>query len=181
MSVKRFFVQHIKFDGVAYTKGTPIDTDEEYHIICSDTPKKFYPEAKDVVTKNWPGKDGLSVYVPQNAKINDFEWEVSFLYSGSRYDMRTNINNFVAYLYGRTSLVDPPHKYSARLAVYDDYLSEGYKDVRVASVEFGTWWDSPDCDDEAIAEFKVKFHVYDPSTVIIPQYENAHISDLSWT
>lgn len=181
MDIKRFFVQQIKFDGSSYTKGTPIDTYAQFNVICSDTPMKLYPEAKDVVAKDWPGRDGQAVYIPQVARIKDFDWEVTFLYCGVHANMRTQINSFVSYLYGKTTPVDSLSARSARLVVYDQYDSIGYKDARVVSVDFGTWWDSPTLDNDAIAEFKVKFHIYDPVTAITPTYNNNILTDLSWT
>jgi len=54
---------------------------------------------------------------------------------------------------------------SGRLAIYDEYVAMGRKDVVVSEVDNELYW-ATDADPDAIAKFKVKFMVYDPVTEV---------------
>ena len=187
MAAHRLFIMQTSFDGLTYTKGTPIDTLASYNVVCKEFPFKLYPETKDVVTNNWRGSHGLDVYIPAENKIKDYDIDVQFLYLGTHAQMRTQIEQFFKFLHGlagpvvisgNSTTVTPPA--GARLAIYDEYTQIGRKDVRVASIEPGGWWDMPDFDTDAIADFKVRFHVYDPVTDVTPVLSSNKINNMTW-
>jgi hypothetical protein len=163
MAVHKLYIQQTNFDGIDYTKGTPIDTLAKYSVVCREFPFKLFPEAKDVVSKSYKDSHGADAYIPAVNKIKDYDIEVQFLYVGVHNNMRTDIGNFIKFLNGMNGGNDQ-NAVGARLAIYDQYTQTGRKDIRYVTSDFGTYWDSPDCDTEAIADFKVKFHVYDPVT-----------------
>lgn len=175
MAVHKLFIMQTNYNGISYTKGTPIDTLSTYNIVCREFPFKLFPETKDVVTKNWKGSHGADAYIPSVNIIKDYDLEVQFLYLGTHAQMRTQIEQFVKFLHGMVGNV------GARLAIFDEYTQMGRKDIKVVSVDFGEWWDIPDYDTDAIADFKVKFHVYDPVTDVTPVFNNNQISTMTWT
>ena len=178
MAVHKLYIQQTNFDGIDYTKGTPIDTLETYSVVCREFPFKLYPESKDVTTKDMKGLHGVDVYIPSYNRIKDYEMEVQFLYLGTHANMRTDIDAFLKFINGMNGGVDES-AVGARLAIYDQYTQIGRKDLRVVSTEFGGYWDMPDYDTDAIADFKVKFHVYDPVTDVTPITTNNAL-DLVW-
>lgn len=162
MATHKLYIQQLRFDGLDYTKGALIDSYTDYRVVCKDFPIKIEPEVKDIVTKDFKGSHGLDAYIPDTPAIKDYEMEVEFLYVGTHGTMRTDITNFVKFLRGRNT-----GAIGSRLAIYDEFAGMGRKDLSAKSVEYGTWWDVPDADSDAIATFKVKFQVFDPVTDII--------------
>lgn len=176
MALHRLYILQALYDGENYTKSSPIDTYEDFRVMCSAVPFKLLTDAKDVVTKDWKGEHGLEVYIPSSARIKDYDLEVTFLYCGEHEDMRDDIQGFLKFLYGLND-----GAISARLAMYDEETRTGRKDIRLVNVKYNTWWDEPDLDDEAIAEFVCQFHVYDPVTDVSPVIYINTITDLTWT
>lgn len=175
MAVHRLYISQTSFNGSTYTVGTPIDTKTAFNVVCAEVPFKLYEEAKDVVTKDWKGSHGMEVYIPSSARIKDYDLEIRFLYTGTHANMRNNVSDFVSFLYGLNY-----NSIGARLAMYDEETRTGRKDVRLVNVKYGTWWDEPDCDDEAIADFTCKFNVYDPMTDVTPTFTNNVLTGLTW-
>lgn len=180
MATHRLFLQQTDFNGLAYTKGTAVDSLSEFGVVCSEFPFKLLSESKDVVTKNFIGSHGLDVYIPKKNRIKDYDLDVQFLYCGTHATMRNDIERFLKFLNGHSGGADEEAT-GSRLVIYDQYTQTGRKDVRCMSSEFGTWWDQPDYDTDAIADFKVRFHVYDPVTNVTPVFgQNQQLSDLTW-
>ena len=181
MAFKHLYMQQTSFNGLSYTKGTAIDITAQFNVVCRSMPFKVFPETKDVVAENWIGSHGQAVYIPSYNRTKDYEIEVQFLYVGTHSTMRSHIGNFVKYINGHIGVgaADPV---GARLAIYDEYTQTGRKDVRVKNVDFGGWYDNADFDTDAIADFKVKFQVYDPVTDVTPTFtQQGALSDLTWT
>ena len=188
MAVHKLFIMQTDFDGISYTKGLPVDTLTAYNVVCRDFPFKLFPDTKDVVTKNWKGSHGADAYIPSVNMIKDYDIDVQFLYVGTHSNMRTQIGKFIKFLNGMVGAHIVPsygEEYDetavgARLAIYDQYTQIGRKDIRVSSVEFGGWWDMPDFDTDCIADFKVRFHVFDPVTDVTPTYSGGQINTMVW-
>lgn len=168
----RFFIQQLVYSGSTdtYTLGTMVDTFEEYGIACKECPFVLFPEAKDVLSEDWPDEQGVDVYLPAQAKLKDYDFEASFITSGEESTVLTNIRSFAQFLYGLND------NGSSRLAILDEHSGIGRKDVRVVNLGNELWWND-DNDDEKIAIFKVKFHVYDPVTDVTL---NAGETSLMW-
>ena len=181
MGVHKLYIMQTSFNGMTYTKGTPIDTLAKFGVVVRDIPFKLYSDTKEVVTKNWKGSHGLDAYIPNENKVKDYDIEVQCLYVGTHQDMRTNIEAFLKFLNGKA--VTGITATGARLAIYDEYTQIGRKDVKYMTSDFGTWWDLPDYDTDAIADFKVILHVYDPMTDVSPSFDalTGNIEDLTWT
>lgn len=178
MTTHKLYIQQTKFNGVNYTKGAIIDSYTDYHVVCKDFPIKIEPEIKDIVTKDFKGSHGLDAYIPDNPTIKEYELDVEFLYVGTHNTMRTDITNFVKFLRARNT-----GAVGSRLVIYDEFAGMGRKDLVAKSIEYGTWWDVPDADSDAIATFKVKFVVYDPVTdiVVVNTGTSAEpVYELSW-
>ena len=181
MTPHRLYILQAYYDGMTYSKDNLIDTYAAFNVLCSEIPFKIYPDAKDVVAKNWRGLHGADAYIPAVNKIKDYDIEVDFLYSGTHANMRNDLDSFAKYINGMLGN-SPQPALSARLAIYDEYTQTGRKDVRAVNIEFKEYWDTPDFDTECIAAFKVKFHVYDPVTEVTPVYnQQGNLTDLTWT
>jgi len=167
MSIPRLYIQQLYFDGVSYTKGEVVDLLEAFNIGCSKFPFMKNPESKELPTRDWPGEDGRDVYIPKKIPIKEYDIEVDFIYKGSEDNISRDITAFVNFLYGRNNKA-----VGGRLAIYDDYLKMGRKDVRVLSVSNDVYSCSND-DPDAIATFKVKFSVEDPVTDVYPKFGEA--------
>lgn len=158
MDGHRFYIQQITFNGIAYTKGEFADSLDDFGIACKEWPFKLYPEAKDVAETDYTDEHGKDAYIPSHAVLKDYDIESEFIVNGtSLSDVQTKIKTFFDFLYGFNS------GGSARLAAYDEHTGIGRKDIRLVEVDNDLWWND-DSDDEKIAIFKVKFHVYDPKT-----------------
>jgi hypothetical protein len=92
---------------------------------------------------------------------------VTFLYVGTKADIRTDISNFIDFLYGRIKADNSDTVKSGRLAIYNEYVGMGRKDVVVSDIDNELLY-CYDTDPDAVAKFKVKFTVYDPTTAVTP-------------
>lgn len=173
MQIYKTYIQQITFDGSSYPsdkRGSIVDLLEKFKITCQEFPFKKNPKPKDLPTRDWAGEDGLDVYVPDVIPISSYEIEVKFLYVGTEQTIRKDLSDFIDFLYGRIKGNDMDTVQSGRLAVYDEHVGMGRKDVVVSEVENTLYYLEPDTDNDAIATFKVTFKVYDPTTDVTPTY-----------
>lgn len=182
MEAYNTYIQQLSYDGVNYSQGSVVDLLETFHVVCEEIPFLRNPKPKDIPTRDWAGEDGLDIYIPDTLPIKDYQIEVAFLYKGTETEIRTDISRFIDFLYGRRKGHDGDTVQSARLAIYNEYVGIRYapgepvygigrKDVVV--VEIGNeLFDARDTDPDAIARFKVKFNVYDPTTEVRAVYNN---------
>jgi len=158
------YIQQIKYNGTGYSYGTLVDILSSFDVICKDFPYKKNPETKDFPTRDWAGTDGLDVYIPEgNLPIKSYDLEATFMYKGTHANMRSKINDFLDFICGRKKGANGDTIQSGRLAIYNEYMQMGRKDVAVKSVNNEVFFDNGD-DPDAVATFKVKFSVYDPTT-----------------
>lgn len=167
MSVANTYIQQIKFNGKNYSKGSVVDLKESFNIICQDFPFKKNPKSKDLPSRDWYDEDGLDVYIPDTLPIKHYDFDVFFLYVGTKENIRADISKFIDFIYGRIKGNNGDSVKSSRLAVYNEYVGMGRKDIVVSEVENTLFYLSNN-DPDAIATFKVKFTVYDPTTVVTP-------------
>lgn len=163
MTTYNTYMQQLGFDGVTYQKGSVVDLLKTFNIICQEFPFKINPAPKDLPTRDWAGEDGLDVYIPDKLPVKNYDMEVTFLYVGRDNTIRNDISNFIDFLYGRNE-----NAQGARLAIYNEYTGIGRKDVVVSEIDNELFY-LTDNDIDAIAKFKVKFTVYDPTTEVFPQ------------
>lgn len=167
MEIFKTYIQQLSYDGTTYTKGSVVDLLKTYKIICQDFPFKKNPKPKDLPTRDWAGADGLDVYVPDDIPMKSYDIDVTFLYVGTKADIRTDISNFIDFLYGRIKADNSDTVKSGRLAIYNEYVGMGRKDVVVSDIDNELLY-CYDTDPDAVAKFKVKFTVYDPTTAVTP-------------
>lgn len=164
MGIRKTYIQQMNFDGLRYTKGVAVDLLEKFSIGCEEFPFKKYPEAKELPKRDWPGEDGVECYTPKQVPMKAYDIEVTFIYKGSESTMQKDIDDFIKFLYGRNEGAT-----GARLAIYDEHVKIGRKDVRTLKVGNEFFYDE-DYDEEKLAEFKVTFSVDDPTTEVTPKY-----------
>lgn len=180
MSVANTYIQQIAYDGKIYSKGSVVDLNERFKIVCQDIPFKKNPKSKDLPTHDWHDEDGADVYVPETLRIKHYDIDVFFLYVGTDETIRTDISNFIDFIYGRIKGNDNDSVQSARLAVYNEYVGMGRKDIVVSEVENEIFYIS-DNDPDALARIKVKFTVYDPTTIVTPHVDSSNkVSELTF-
>ena len=167
MEIFKTYIQQLSYDGTTYTKGSVVDLLKTYKIVCQDFPFKKNPKPKDLPTRDWAGEDGLDVYVPDVIPMKSYDIDVTFLYVGTKTDIRTDISNFIDFLYGRIKADNSDTVKSGRLAIYNEYVGMGRKDIVVSDIDNELLY-CYDTDPDAVAKFKVKFTVYDPTTVVTP-------------
>ena len=171
------YIQQISFNGISYTKGTVVDPLQSFHIIAKDFPFKIYPEPKDLPTRDWIGEDGLDVYIPDVLPMKQYDIEVTFLYSRERTQqvtdetIRAEMTAFIEFIYGREKGAQSDSVKSARLAIYNEYTGIGRKDVVVTGISNDVFFLN-ESDNDVVAEFKVKFSVYDPVTKVTKSGNN---------
>lgn len=181
MATYNTYFQQLSFDGIEYTKGVVVDLLATYKIICQEFPFTRNPKPKDLPTRDWAGDDGLDVYVPTELPAKHYDVEVVFLYVGTELSIRTDLTNFINYLYGRNN-----GAVGSRLAIYNEHTGIGRKDVVVSEVSNEIFY-LTDSDPDAVAKFKVKFTVYDPTTEVTPTSTTnsttgvTTVTDLSFT
>lgn len=176
MAIYKTYFQQLSFDGLEYSKGVVVDLLATYKIICQEFPFIKNPKPKDLPTRDWAGDDGLDVYVPQSLPVKHYDIEVTFLYVGNENTIRADLTNFINYLYGRNS-----GAVGSRLAIYNEHTGIGRKDVVVSEINNELFY-LTDSDPDAVAKFKVKFTVYDPTTIVLPSYnqQTGVVTDLSF-
>lgn len=156
-----------------YTKSEVVNLTEKWGIYC-DVPFKLFPEAKELAARDWPGMDGRDIYIPDKIPLASYELEVDVIYRGDDDRMRENISSFIKFIYGRNI-----GAIGGRLALYDEYLGIGRKDLHVLSIDNEIYYDV-DYDDEQCAKFKIKFKVEDPTTDLSPSVVDGKINDLKF-
>lgn len=165
--MKRTYIQQMHYDGTTYKKGPVVDLLSKFNICCKEFPFKRNPEAKDLPARDWPGVDGRDVYIPKNIPVKNYDLEVEFIYKGVEDNIVKNVSSFINFLYGKN-----PSAVGARLAIYDQHTRTGRKDVHVLSVDNDVYFCTEE-DPDAVATFKVKFSVEDPTTEVTPKVINS--------
>jgi hypothetical protein len=165
MAIYKTYIQQLSYNGTDYTKGSVVDLLAAYKIICQDFPFKKNPKPKDLPTRDWAGEDGLDVYVPDKIPMKSYDIDVTFLYVGTEQSIRTDISNFLDFICGRIKADNSDTVKSGRLAIYNEYVGMGRKDVVVSEIDNEIYYVT-DCDPDAVAKIKVKFTVYDPTTEV---------------
>lgn len=166
MEIYRTYIQQLSYDGIEYTKGDVVDLYDAFNIVCRDFPFEKNPSPKDLPTRDWAGEDGLDVYVPDKLPMKSYDIEVDFLYVGNEKNIRCDLNLFIDFIYGRNCCAT-----GSRLAIYNEHTGIGRKDVVVSEVSNDLFY-LTDADPDAVATFKVKFKVYDPTTDVCAWYGN---------
>ncbi len=169
MEIFKTYIQQLSFDGITYSKGSVVDLLKSYNIICQDFPFKKNPKPKDLPTRDWAGEDGLDVYIPDKIPMKSYDMDVTFLYVGDEEHIRTDISDFIDFICGRIKGGNSDTVKSGRLAIYNEYVGMGRKDVVVSDIDNEIFY-CTDADPDAVAQFKVKFTVYDPTTDITPVF-----------
>ena len=163
MAGYKTYIQQLHFNGITYTQGSVVELLNKFKVVAMDFPFKKNPKPKDLPTRDWAGSDGLDVYVPDQIPMNSYDIDVTFLYVGTDGTIRTDLINFIDFLYGRSKADSNDTVQSGRLAVYNEYTGIGRKDVVVSEID-NEVFDADASDPDAVAKFKVKFTVYDPTT-----------------
>jgi hypothetical protein len=176
MAFLRTFIQQLEYNGTSYTKGSVVDMYDEFGMGVEVFPFKDKPEAKAVASRDWPDEHGLDTYIPSGGLyIKDYDLDVDIICYGSLSDLHNRISRFFDFINGENTNGSP------RLAIYDEHVSQGRKDVRYVKNE-NTLWHHIDGESEKIAEFKVTFHVDDPHTEVTPSFNQTtcEIQSLNW-
>lgn len=172
----RTFIQQTSFDGAEYTKGPVVDIMDKFHIGCIFFPFKTSPKSQKLPEREWPGEDGKDVYIPPTGiPLEDYDMEVEFVYKGSIDTIGPDMASFLDYVRGRNK-----EAVGGRLSVYDEHVGFGRKDVAVDEID-DQMYAADQSDPDALFNFKIKFHVYDPSTnVILEKDSKGAVTDLSF-
>lgn len=179
-TIYKAYIQQLWFDGRNYAKGTVVDLLADYKIAVMEFPFKKNPKAKALPSRDWAGTDGLDVYIPMDGlPVASYDIDVTFLYVGTEETIRTDLSNFIDFLYGRRPGSNADSIQSGRLAIYDEHVGMGRKDVVVSEVDNELFYCS-EYDKDAVAKFKVKFTVYDPTTDVRLSKTNGVVTNLSW-
>lgn len=172
------YIQQIKPNGSSYSKGSVVNLLTKYNIACQEFPFKKHPKIKELATNDWFDEDGLEVYMPDTPKVSHYDIDVTFLCKGvatgtgvsartAEQNLRDNVGAFIDFLRGRAKGASTDTVQSARLAIYDEYVGMGRKDVVATEIDNQLFY-IRDTAVDALAQFKVKFTVYDPVTEVTP-------------
>lgn len=152
------YIQQLSYDGENYTKGEFRDLLKDFGCGVSSFPFKPYAEAKEAVTREWVDEHGTDVYIPEGGQLmKAYELDVDVIFKGTESAIRTNMMNFLKFIYGHNT------GGSARLAIYDEFVGFGRKDVIAKSNDPDVLFISGS-DADSVATIKVKFQVCDPMT-----------------
>ena len=174
------YIQQTWFDGVNYAKGSVVDILSDYNIAVMEFPFKRNPKTKALPSRDWAGTDGLDVYVPVDGlPVNSYDMEVTFLYKGTEGTIREDLSKFIDFICGRIPGNRNDSIQSGRLTIYDEHVGMGRKDVVVSEVDNELFYCS-EYDKDAVAKFKVKFTVYDPTTDVRLSKTGGVVTNLSW-
>ena len=180
MAIYKTYVQQLGFDGETYTKGTVVDLLEKFNIACQDFPYKRNPESKDLPTRDWAGEDGLDVYIPEGGlPEKSYDIDVELLYVGTEETMRSDLIAFIDFIKGRSKGANADTVQSGRLAVYDEHVQMGRKDLVVDKIDNELYYRS-EFDNDKVARFNVKFKVYDPTTEVSLVKNGNSVTGMTW-
>ena len=180
MAIYKTYVQQLGFDGKTYTKGTVVDLLYRFNVACQDFPYMRNPKSKDLPTRDWAGEDGLDVYIPDGGiPEKSYDIDVEFLYVGTEETMRDDLINFINFIKGRAKGAVGDTVQSGRLAVYDEHVQMGRKDLVVDEIDNELYYRS-EYDNDKVARFKVKFKVFDPTTEVGLVKNGGNVTDLAW-
>lgn len=174
---KKFLIQQQTYNGTTYTNvGDVIDTHATFGVVCQSLPFKYLPEPKELAKRDWHDEHGDDVYVPVDGiKFKAYDVEATFLYVGNEETMASNLKQFVDFLYGRINIVSGSIVSTVNatknvlLKIYDEYTRTGRRGAYVVSHDNSLYFFN-EVSADAIAQFKIKFHVCDPVTEI--NYQN---------
>lgn len=164
---KKFLIQQQSYDGSQYTNvGGVVDTQVKFRVVCQNFPFKKLPEIKELPKRDWYDENGEDIYIPTDGyKFKAYDIDATFLYTGTDLTIRTDISNFINFIYGRIDSSGNSSSSNIVLAVYDEYTKTGRRGVVVKEVENTLYW-NVNFDQDAIATFKIKFRITDPVTDI---------------
>lgn len=167
--IPRTYIQQTKFDGTSYKKGLIVDT-MDYNIGCISFPFKMFPETKDLAERDWHDEHGKDVFVPTNGLyLKDYDLEAEFCYKGTMDNIVSDVSTFLKFLRGLND-----GAVGGRLTVFDEHIGFGRKDVVAEDVDPDTF-KADESDPDALFDFKVKFHVYDPKTEVSLRYDDTEL------
>lgn len=161
------YIQQIEPNGASYNYGTMKNLISDFNIACQEFPFKVFPSTKELASNNWFDEDGDDVYIPSEMKFEKYDIEVTFLCKGSEASVRQNLQDFASFITGRTKGDVSDTVQSPRLAIYDEYVGIGRKDVVVKQIDNKVFYYNESSVD-AIAQFVVKLTVFDPVTTVTP-------------
>lgn len=180
MAIYKTYVQQLWFDGETYTKGNVVDLFARFNVVCQDFPYKRNPKSKDLPARDWAGEDGLDVYIPVGGlPAKSYDIDVTFLYKGNESTMRDDLIAFISFITGNSKGSGRDAVQSGRLAIYDEHVQMGRKDVVVNEIDNELYYRSI-YDNDKVAQFKVKFTVYDPTTEVSVRLSNGTVASLVW-
>ena len=180
MAIFNTYIQQISFNGSLYSKGSVVNILTSFGIVCQEFPFQRNPKLKELASNDWYDENGLDVYIPNSPKVSHYDVNVIFLYKGTTSNIRTDLKNFTDFLQGRKKGANADTVQSARLAIYDEYVGFGRKDVVATDIDNQLFYIN-DASIDALAQFKVKFTIYDPVTEVTPTTSQGVVTDLSFT
>ena len=181
MAIYKTYIQQIRFDGTSYTTGSVVDILDTYKVMCQEFPFKRNPKPKALPSRDWAGEDGLDIYIPDGGlPMNAYDIEVTFLYVGTEDTITNNLKGFLDFITGRRKGQNANTVQSGRLAIFNEYVNMGRKDVVVSEIDNELYYCS-DNDPDAVAKFKVKFTVNDPTTEVRKSTTSGVVTGLVWT
>lgn len=171
MDYKKFLIQQQTYDGVNYTDvGNVKDSYVEWKVVCKDIPFMFFPETKELATRDWYDEHGEEVFIPSDGVMfKAYDLDIEFLYVGDKTEITQDLKGFIKFITGRNSNGSPMLKF------YDEYIDDGRQGIYVKSVDEKLFL-YDDSDTEAIASFTVKFRVTDPVTEMTVSASGENIS-----
>ena len=181
MAIYKTYIQQIKFDGITYTKGSVVDILSTYKVMCQEYPFKRNTKPKALPSRDWAGEDGLDIYIPDgDLPMSAYDIEVTFLYVGTEATISNDLKNFLDFLCGRKKAQNANNVKSGRLAIFNEYVNMGRKDVVVSEIDNEIYYCS-DNDKDAVAKFKVKFTVNDPTTEVTKGVTGGVVTTLNFS
>lgn len=181
MAIYKTYIQQIKFDGITYTKGSVVDILSTYKVMCQEFPFKRNTKPKALPSRDWAGEDGLDIYIPDgDLPMSAYDIEVTFLYVGTEATISNDLKNFLDFLCGRKKAQNADIVKSGRLAIFNEYVNMGRKDVVVSEIDNEIYYCS-DNDKDAVAKFKVKFTVNDPTTEVTKGVTGGVVTTLNFS
>lgn len=120
------------------------------------------------------------MYIPDGGiPEKSYDIDVEFLYVGTEETMRDDLIHFINFIKGRSKGAVGDAVQSGRLAVYDEHVQMGRKDLVVDEIDNELYYRS-EHDDDKVARFKVKFKVFDPTTEVGLVKNGGKVTDLAW-
>ncbi len=174
MEVFNIYFQQLEYDGADYVRGRFLNPQSELGVYCRSILLSPFQDMKELATLDWPGEDGLDVYIPGEIQGSGkprrkaYDMEVSLLWEGDDSEwsaVRKELTDFMS---------------KGRMCFYDEMVGVGRKDLTLKKFDTDILYRNS-TDGITIFGAKLVLTVHDPKTDVVCEKDGTNkVIGLRW-